>query len=292
MNSPLGCSTLCFARMPRRDALRLIHSLGFRWVDLGMLRRFTVGESPFCALHLDALDATPEDVQAVAAELDRYDLQLATLNAGGGYLNLAWEHERAVSYARRTIDICRQLGGYAVTIQSGKLLRGTDWADNVRYVSPAFRDLAGYAAAQGIELHVEGPHVEMLTHNLQTTQQFLEIVDAENLYVTLDPSHIIVADEDPADVTRALGASIRHVHIRDGAGTSPVVVPGHGEINFPELLDSLTTIGYVRPLIIELCQDESEPYEASCARFLRDTEESRDFVTRLTALPTPRGLPR
>jgi len=43
----LGCSTLNFARMPRREALDTVAALGFRLVDLGMLRPFNVGENQF-----------------------------------------------------------------------------------------------------------------------------------------------------------------------------------------------------------------------------------------------------
>jgi sugar phosphate isomerase/epimerase len=274
----LGCSSLCFARMPRSEALGVIGSLNFQWIDLGMLRPFTVGEGLFCALHLDALAAGDDEVRQVREQLDAAGFKLAAVNAGGGYLNVAWEREEGAAYIRRSIAICGELGGYAVTIQSGKLLRGTNWRDNVEYVAPLVRELASLAAQTGVELHIEGPHIEMLTHNLATTRDFFEIVDHPNLFVTMDPSHIVVADEDPIEVTRALGHLIRHVHIRDGAGASPVVVPGRGEIDFPAFVRVLAEFGYQRPLMIELCQDESEEYEASNARFLADTKFSQRFM--------------
>ncbi|NMH97396.1 sugar phosphate isomerase/epimerase family protein [Pseudonocardia acidicola] len=274
----IGCSSLCFARLPRAEALHLISSMGFEWIDLGMLRPFTVGEGLFSALHLDALHAGDDHVKEVRDELDAAGLKLAAVNAGGGYLNVAWEREQGIAYIRRSIDVCRALGGYAVTIQSGKLLRGTDWGDNVAYVAPAVRELASHAEQAGVELHIEGPHLEMLTHDLRTTTDFFDLVAHPNLFITLDPSHVVVADEDATDVTRALGGLVRHVHIRDGAGSSPVVVPGRGEIDFPGFIRALTDIGYARPLMIELCQDESEDYESSRERFFVDTRFSKKFM--------------
>jgi sugar phosphate isomerase/epimerase len=274
----LGCSTLCFARMPRTEALDHVARLGFGLVDLGMLRRFTVGEGPFEALHLDALAADADMVRRVRDELDERDLRLVAVNAGGGYLNLAWERDEAVAYVSRSIEVCRDLGGRVVTIQSGKLLRGTDWKANVEYVAPAVRRLAGEAEQAGLELHIEGPHLEMLTHDLQTTTDFMSMVDHENVFVTMDPSHIVVADEDPVGVTRALAPLIRHVHIRDGAGASPVVVPGRGEIDFPGFVRVLRENGYDGPMMIELCQDESEDYETSNARYLADTAFAQAFM--------------
>ena len=277
----LGCSTLCFARMPRREALDHIADLGFGLVDLGMLRPFTVGENWFQALHLDALTADAGEVSRVRDELAERSLRLVAVNAGGGYLNLAWEREEGIAYVERSIEICRDLGGRVVTIQSGKLLRGTDWHANAAYVAPAIRELADRAEQAGVELHIEGPHLEMLTHDLKTTTDFLSLVGRDNLHVTMDPSHIVVADEDPVEVTRALAPRIRHVHIRDGAGSSPVIVPGLGEIDFPGFVRVLQENGYTRPMMIELCQDESEDYETSNARFLADTRFSRDFMRKV-----------
>jgi sugar phosphate isomerase/epimerase len=277
----LGCSTLCFARMPRREALDLIADLGFSLVDLGMLRPFTVGQNWFKAHHLDALTATDDEVRGARDELAERNLQLVAVNAGGGFLNLAWERDEGIAYVSRAIEICRELGGRVVTIQSGKLLRGTDWKANVEYVAPALRDLAQKAEQEGVELHIEGPHLEMLTYNLQTTVDFLTIVDSDHLFVTMDPSHIVVADEDPIEVTRALAPRIRHVHIRDGAGASPVVVPGLGEIDWPGFVRVLREHDYTRPMMVELCQDESEDYETSNAHFLADTRFSRDFMRRV-----------
>ena len=275
--------------MPRAQALDHITAMGFRLVDLGMLRRFNVGEGPFQALHLDALTADDAEVSLVRDELNEHNLRLVAVNAGGGYLNLAWERDEGAEYVRRSIDICHKLGGRVVTIQSGKLLRGTDWLANASYVAPVVRELGSYAAQQGVELHIEGPHLEMLTYNLATTSDFLELVGHDNVFVTMDPSHIVVADEDPVDVTRALAALIRHVHIRDGAGKSPVVVPGLGEIDFPGFVRVLRQHDYTGPMMIELCQDESEDYETSNARFLKDTAFSQSFMQgvleRVAAVP-------
>jgi len=274
----LGCSTLNFARMPRREALDNVAALGFRLVDLGMLRPFNVGENEFKALHLDALAADAGEIALVRDELAERSLQLVALNAGGGYLNLAWERDEAVEYVARSIEICRDLGGRVVTIQSGKLLRGTDWKANAEYVVPAVRELAAQAEQAGVELHIEGPHLEMLTYNLTTTSDFMAMVAHPNVFVTMDPSHIVVADEDPVEVTRALAPQIRHVHIRDGAGSSPVVVPGLGEIDWPGFVRVLREHDYAGPMMIELCQDESEDYDTSNARYLADTKFSLTFM--------------
>jgi sugar phosphate isomerase/epimerase len=246
-----------------------------------MLRPFNVGENEFRALHLDALTADADEISLVRDELAERNLQLVALNAGGGYLNLAWERDEAVEYVARSIDICRDLGGRVVTIQSGKLLRGTDWKANAEYVVPAVRELAAQAEQAGVELHIEGPHLEMITYDLKTTSDFMAMVDHDNVFVTMDPSHIVVADEDPVEVTRALAPQIRHVHIRDGAGSSPVIVPGLGEIDFPGFVRVLREHDYAGPMMIELCQDESEDYDTSNARFVADTKFSLEFMRKV-----------
>jgi sugar phosphate isomerase/epimerase len=83
------------------------------------------------------------------------------------------------------------------------------------------------------------------------------------------------------EVTRTLAPRIRHVHIRDGAGVSPVVVPGLGEIDWPGFVRVLRENGYGGPMMIELCQDESEDYDTSNARFLADTRFSLEFMRKV-----------
>jgi sugar phosphate isomerase/epimerase len=161
------------------------------------------------------------------------------------------------------------------------LLRGTDWKANAEYVVPAVRELAARAEQARVELHIEGPHLEMLTYNLRTTSDFMAMVDHPNVFVTMDPSHIVVADEDPVEVTRVLGPQIRHVHIRDGAGSSPVIVPGLGEIDWPGFVRVLREHDYAGPMMIELCQDESQDYDTSNARYLADTKFSLEFMRKV-----------
>ncbi len=277
----LGCSTLSFARMSLQEALEEIKSQGFNIIDLGALRPFKVGENPFKALHFDPLVATKNEKVNLKKALKELKLKVATLNVGAGYLNIPWERSIQIKYTKCAMEFAAEIGAYAVTIQSGKLLRGTDWDKNVEYVIPAFKELAEFGEKLGVELTIEGPHIEMLTSSSSETSKFIKITDHPNFGTTYDPSHVAYFEKDAVESVYELKDVIKHIHLRDGMRDNPVLPPGEGDINWKEFFKALKDIGYNRPVILELCQGEDMEYENSCALFKKQVKESSTFLKKI-----------
>ncbi len=239
----LGASTLGFRHDSLDVALDTISALGFRKVDLLMI-------SGYCP-HFNPLTAGASEKEALKARLARLGLSVATLNTGEGLLGVPAQRDLLLEYARASLDLARELGAYAITIQSGIEPPPGRWSEVAHQVAPDIRALGDYARDRGLDLTLE-LHKTMLMSNSREALDLMAIVDHPNVGVALDPSHITYAGELADEVACDLGAWVKHVHLRDGRGKSILVVPGDGTVDFVALAGALKSIGYERSAVIEL----------------------------------------
>lgn len=240
---PLGCSTLGYRFDPLDTALAEIAGQGFGLVDIAMY--------PSYCPHFNPLTATPEEQLALGEQVASLGLRVAALNATDGLLGNPDQRDHAIAYARAALRLARDLGAYGVTIQSGVEPAPGAWLDVARVVAPDLRALGDEAAALGLELTLE-LHKTMLMATGKEAADLMALVDHPAVGVALDPSHATYAGENVAEIARALGPLVKHVHLRDGRGKNIMVVPGDGDVDFHDLAVALEEIGYARAAIIEL----------------------------------------
>jgi sugar phosphate isomerase/epimerase len=240
---PLGCSTLGFRLDPLDVALDEIAAKGFHLVDLAMY--------PGYCPHFNPLTASQHEQRALADDLERRGLTVATLNAGDGLLGVPASRERALEYARASLRLAKDLGAYGVTMQSGVEPPADEWPAVARGVADDLRTLGDEAAALGLELTLE-LHKSMLMASQQEAVDLMALVDHPAVGVAIDPSHATYAGEHAATIARTLGPLVKHVHLRDARGQDIMVVPGDGEVDFADLAAALAEIGYDRAAVIEL----------------------------------------
>jgi sugar phosphate isomerase/epimerase len=240
---PLGCSTLGFRLDPLDIALTEIAAQGFHLVDLAMY--------PGYCPHFNPLTASPNERRALADDLQRRGLTVATLNAGDGLLGVPASRERALEYARASLRLAKALGAYGVTTQSGVEPPPDEWLTVARGVADDLRLLGDEAAALGLELTLE-LHKSMLMASQHEAVALMDLVDHPAVGVAIDPSHATYAGENVAAIARTLGPLVKHVHLRDARGKDIMVVPGDGEVDFADLAAALAEIGYDRAAVIEL----------------------------------------
>ncbi len=115
-------------------------------------------------------------------------------------------------------------------------------------------------------------HPTEIAFDLHTAQRALEAVgNREEFGFNFDPSHLIWQGVDPVEFIRAFPDRIYHVHIKDAIvtldGRSGILgshlnfgdarrgwdfrSPGHGGVNFEEIIRALNTINYSGPLSVE-----------------------------------------
>ena len=140
------------------------------------------------------------------------------------------------------------------------------------YAGDARRDidilnrLADVTDARGLKLAVE-------TTQPAPTDYIIEIADRisrSTVGVNLDTGHVVLQDEDPAEMARRIGPRLVTTHLQDNFGLNDDhQAPGIGLIDWRSVLRALKDIGYEGPLMVELT--------GPLNKLKRSAEEMRDF---------------
>lgn len=239
----LGASTLGFRHDDLETALQEITAQGFKTIDICMY-------TSYCP-HFNPLLASDAEKAVLREKLQQLNLQVATLNTGDGILGNPALRERAVQYAKASLDLAKRLGAYAITMQSGIEPELGRWREVAQFVVADIRELGDYARDLGLDVTLE-LHKSSLMANTQQALDLMELVNHTSVGVALDPSHITYAGEKADEVARQLGSHVKHVHLRDGHGQNIMIVPGDGTVDFAALAYALESIGYRRVAVIEL----------------------------------------
>jgi L-ribulose-5-phosphate 3-epimerase len=202
--------------------------------------------------------------------------ELGHLHAGGISLTGGMMSFPGEDYS--SISMIRDTGGFvpekewpqrrAMTIQGAKLgveLGLKTIMTHVGFVPPSnhpnyevviakVRDIAAILAEHSMDLLMETGQ-ESATELLQ----FLNDLSTRNIHINFDPANMILYGAgDPLDAIRTLGRHIRHVHVKDakhsnrpGVNWGEEVPFGTGEVDVPEFIVALKSVGYAGPLAIE-----------------------------------------
>jgi hydroxypyruvate isomerase len=252
------------------SALERIASLGFAWADIGMVRGF-------CP-HFDPLTASNAQTDEFVERVSGMPLRIATLNVGHGALNRPAERDEQMEFVRRCLDLAARLKCYAITMQPGVPPEG-DWVDDARAVAVDLTELADKAEGLGLKLTLETPHTGTLVTQVDEAKALLDLSESTNLYVALDTSHVMRGGTQPSEGVELLGDRVGHVHLRDARGEDFLLTPGDGEVDFAAFYESLKSVGYDRPMILELEYEEKTEDETA-----DEVLRARDYLKGLWGL--------
>ncbi|MFD5408423.1 sugar phosphate isomerase/epimerase family protein [Streptomyces nojiriensis] len=256
MSLRLGYGTNGLTDLRLDDALVLLADLGYDGVGLTLDH-----------MHLDpaAPDALARARQ-VARRLARLGLGV-TVETGARYiLDPRRKHGPSLidpdpeARAIRTrllvtaVHIAAELGAHAVHCFSGTVPDGADDDTSWKRLGQALEPVLAAAEREGLSLAVEPEPGHLLGtladfHRLRT-----DLGDPDALGLTLDIGHCqCLEPEPPADCVRAAAPWLRHVQIEDMRRAVHEHLPfGEGEIDFPPVLDALSTVGYRGLTVVEL----------------------------------------
>jgi sugar phosphate isomerase/epimerase len=251
---PLGASTLGYRFDSLDVALREIAGQGFDLVDLAMI--------PSYCPHFNPVTATENAQEALQEQLEDLGLRVATLNVSHGLFGNPAARDAQMAFVRASLRLAQRLGAYGVTTQSGVEPPPGQWREVADAVAPDVRTLGDEARALGLELTLE-LHKSMVMATGQEAVNLMSLVDHSQVGVAIDPSHATYAGENVADIARALGDRVKHVHLRDALGKNIMVVPGDGTVDFTELARALREIEYDRATVIELEYGDARAPEVS-----------------------------
>ncbi len=247
-----AATTLGFSAYGLETALSQLADMGFREVEISHMGSFCV--------HLPHPDTTPE---AVADALDRNAVRPIACNISLG----RWEPDgrdrffdytesadarEAVALGRWYLELASRLGVSTVTMSTARRqLDEREWLRHLKGAARAFREQARIASDLGMYLHLEVPHLFQITDSVEHVKAMFEEVDHPAVAATVDTSHWGVIGYDPDDLFGFLGDCLRHVHLRDAAGTDTrdfrqdlELTPGRGTVDFAAFREALRRAGY------------------------------------------------
>ncbi|MFF5727701.1 sugar phosphate isomerase/epimerase family protein [[Kitasatospora] papulosa] len=154
----------------------------------------------------------------------------------------------------RAVEVAADLGAHAVHCFSG--ITPADTAPDTAWqrLTGALAPVLEAADRAGVPLAVEPEPGHLLSaladfHHLRTL-----LGDPEPLGLTLDIGHCqCLEPASPADCVKEAGPWLRHVQIEDmRRGVHEHLPFGDGEIDFPPVLEALTSAGYDGLTVVEL----------------------------------------
>jgi sugar phosphate isomerase/epimerase len=185
----------------------------------------------------------------------------------------------------------------------GKLQRSAEMAHavgaDVVVVHPPFRWQREYAAgfAEGIAELEDATGLAFAVENMypwrasrRKVQAYLphwDLLGQGYTHTTLDVSHAATSHQSSLDLARALGPSLRHVHLSDGTGSAKDehLIPSRGTQPVAELLGYLRDISFEGHVVLEVntrkcsTRRERESELAEALAFAREHLEGAEHRT-------------
>lgn len=265
----LSFSTNGFTRYPLHIAIEAIAAAGYRGVEI-------LADRP----HLFSSEVTAENLAQLKRTLAETRLSVANINANtvcGYYNQTFWEplfepslanpdHQARrwrLQYTKDSIDIARAVGAGVVSVTSGRMIPGVMPDESLAILHDSMAEIIAYAEQSGVRVAIEY-EPGLLIENYTELAFFLEKVDSPWLGANLDIGHSHVAGEEFTEVVAALGTKIFHIHLEDiRAGKHFHLIPGEGDLDFDEILSTLSRQSYTGFVTVELYSYPHRPEEAA-----------------------------
>jgi len=178
-------------------------------------------------------------------------LAISCVDTGSYFHHLdAAMRRRDVDEARCAMGLAAELGAGGIRVFGDAVQPGADLESTRRFIADALSELAEQAP-EGVEVWIES-HGDFAPG--AATRAVLDLVRGPGVGVVWDPANAFEASgEEPEEGLRALGAAVRHVHLKDlrpapdasGRRLTPTL-PGTGEFAAASarVLELLRAAGY------------------------------------------------
>lgn len=235
----VACSTMCFARYPLDQALRIIGELEFGKLDV--------------AIHEGGPHLKPSEVAADLAAAQHQLRQGPSLSAAAFSVEIDAGDD--AEFDRQLRAICHLARLSSVTVIS---LPASPSGFGLEAETQRLTRLTRLAEAEGIVLTVEtriGTMTEMPDAAVELCNRI------PGLGLTLDPSPFIAGPNQGKDFDHVL-PYVRHVHFRD-TGRNPgqfQVRVGQGEVEYGRIVTQLSRFRYNRLLTVKIHDSPDIPF--------------------------------
>lgn len=198
----------------------------------------------------------------------------------------------ALDVTKRAIDRTAELGGDLMTLWMGQ--DGFDYSFQVDYnrawddTVDGFREVAAHNPLVNISVEYKPsePRAFALLPDVGSTLLAVKETGADNIGVTIDFAHVLVADEMPAHAAHMIGrySKLLGVHLNDGYGNRDdgIMVGATHPVQTVELFVVLEQLGYDGVIYFDTFPDDGglDPRE-ECRTNILAAERFREIATDL-----------
>lgn len=223
----IGIVTDGFADLAFEDLLKKCNEIGITDLELGC---GNWSSAPH--VDLDGLLNDKNKFDRYVELLDKYNINIAALNASGNPLYPGKIGEEVRSVTSKTFQLAEKLGVKKVIAMSGLPGGGpndevpnwviSSWPlhtlETVKYqwdqVIPYWEKTEQEAKNHGIEKIALEMHGQQLVYTVENFRHLKKYV-GDTIGINLDPSHLFWMQADPIAVARDLGEYVYHAHVKD-----------------------------------------------------------------------------
>lgn len=265
----LAFSTNAFTRFSLQKALEGIAAAGFEGVEI-------LADAPH--LWPDAADA--KAVTAIRRRLEQLNLHVSNVNANCsfGYWKDAppepyfepslispnpRHREDRIRLILKTLELAHELGSANISITSGRMLGGMPPDKAAWQFAQSIGPILDRAGQLEIDVGIEcepGLYIEYVAE----LRDWIDRLNHPRLGANLDVGHCQVIGEDIPGAVESLRRRIWNLHVEDIPGRKHYhLIPGHGTMDWPALINALRAIEYNRYLTVELYTCTQDPRAAA-----------------------------
>jgi sugar phosphate isomerase/epimerase len=168
-----------------------------------------------------------------------------------------------------TIDClkaARFLGANNISTEGGgpKTGNAQDRKDLLKLFTKNIEHAVRIAESEKVRILVE-PEPGLIIENSSQITEFLKSFDSKSIGMNCDLGHFFCVGEDPAQVVYQLIDYIGHFHLADISSdrVHNHLLPGMGSINFKDIFDAISSVGYQGFVTVELYTYQDNPIEAA-----------------------------
>lgn len=254
MSFQFAYSTNAYRRCSIHEAIERVAKIGYRGIEL-------MADEP----HAWPATTSDAEIDAIRASLDRCDLAISNvnafmMNAVQDFWHPSWI-EPDVNFRRLRLDhtkaalrMARRLGAKCITTEpGGPLPEGMPREHAVDLFVEGLEEVLEVAEESHVMLLVE-PEPGLLVENAGQFVELARRIDSPMFGLNFDVGHFFCVGEPLAETIDSLFSFTDHYHLEDIAESRvhEHLIPGHGAINFREVLTSIAKSEYDGWLTVEL----------------------------------------
>ena len=269
----LSFSTLGCPQLDVEQVIKAAKTCGFDGVEIRTLG----GEVDLTRVE----DLKPGAIHAVRKKFEDSGIEVICINSGANYAKAdPGERDRQTVHGKAYIDIAAGLGAKYVRVFGGNINRFENREEVLQWIVDGLTGLAAYAREKGVVLLLE-------THDDfsrgEDCRKLLDRLPRGSVEILWDILHSYRWGETFEETWKAVGAYVRHVHIKDSANFSKqgfdITFVGEGRLPVKEAVELLNSRGYKGYYSFEwekLWHPEIPEWEAAFPHYVKIMKNQED----------------